>query len=484
MSPAYFETQEDLQFCRQSTRGMSYPVSHSLRGDVQHELGGGYSNRICSTTEPGVNGGGTTTRRRIPVACGRCRRRKIKCSGDIGNGQCTNCRNAGTQSCQFLRVSSFNTHAKPYYGCSWPYPGAGPTSGSYVNGGGYETQASSRTSSVSIHSVTPTFPPYSKPQCTYDQGTQFAPVSRSPFVPAFQINYEGDSQSYSIPSPQYMLPSTDSTGGSSYSSYIGSPRASQVGKIRNEDIYHEQDGHPALGSNYSYMTHTQHPVSVSSDLPSALPLLSAISSSSSVPDRILPNPASSRNGRDNGSTVGAHSAEPSLPSSCGTGPGLNARSSGHLAPDGLSSSNQQSTMKTTPTTIANGADSPSTSKPLIGHTDMGFGYVMSSNSAVATMRPTTTFSGVEPVEGFHSSAENALNGRSRRGSDFRQQSSYGAQAYGHSTVLPAHSSSSTLSNGQEYIRLPPFEPSASRCSDTPVNPTSNLPAHKTDNFEG
>ncbi|PGH06249.1 hypothetical protein GX51_02446 [Blastomyces parvus] len=482
MSPAYAEAQEDLQFCRQSTRGMSYPVSHSLRGDVHHELGGGYSNRICSTTEPGVNGGGTSARRRIPVACGRCRRRKIKCSGDIGNGQCTNCRNAGSQSCQFLRVSSFNTHTKPYYACSWPYPGVGPLGGPYVSGGGYEAQATSRTSSVSIHSVTPAFPPYSKPPCTYDQGTQFVPISRSPYIPACQISYEGDSQSYSIPSPPYMLPSTDSTGGSGYSSYIGSPRASQVGKIRNEDIYHDQDGHPALGSNYSYMTHTQHPVSASSELPSALLLASTTSSSTSVPDRILPNPTSSRNGRDTGSAMGTHSAEPSLPSSCGTGPGSNARSSGHLALDSLPSSNQRSTMRTTPATMANGTDSPSTSKPLVGPTDMGFGYVISSNSAVTTMRPTAALSEAESVEGYHSSAENALSGRSHRGSDLRQQSSYGAQAYGHSTMLPAHSSSSTLSNGQEYIRLPRFEPSASRCSDTPVNPTPTLPVHKTDNF--
>lgn len=39
--------------------------------------------------------------------CSRCRKRKIKCSGDLGNGQgCLNCKNAGTDpnSCQFLRV--------------------------------------------------------------------------------------------------------------------------------------------------------------------------------------------------------------------------------------------------------------------------------------------------------------------------------------------------------------------------------------------
>ncbi|KAG6137898.1 hypothetical protein E4U28_004359 [Claviceps purpurea] len=46
-------------------------------------------------------------RKRIAVACGRCRQRKIRCSGDNGTGAaCTNCRAAGAERCQFLRVSS------------------------------------------------------------------------------------------------------------------------------------------------------------------------------------------------------------------------------------------------------------------------------------------------------------------------------------------------------------------------------------------
>ncbi|PGH33998.1 hypothetical protein GX50_03145 [[Emmonsia] crescens] len=481
MSPTYYEPQEDLQFCRHSTRGMSYPVSHSLRGDAQQELAGGYSNRICSTAEPEVKGSGTSARRRIQVACGRCRKRKIRCSGDTGNGQCTNCRNAGTQSCQFLRVNSFNTHAKSNYSSSWPYPAAGALGGPYVSSAGYETQATSRINSISIQSMTPTFPLHSKSQCAYEQATQFAPFSRSPYISACPINYEGDSASYSMSSPPYMLPSTDSAGGSSYCSYTGSPRASQVGKIPNEDIYPDQDGHSTLVSNYTYMTQTQPPVSVSSDMPSALPLLSAMLSSSSGPDRILPNPAASRNGRDNGCTMPPPSAETSLSSSYGAGQGLNARSQGHLALDGLLSSNQQSTMRTTTTTMANSANSPSTTKPLTSPTEMGFGYVISNNSPATTI-PSTTFSATESVEGFHPPVQNALNGPSHRCSERRQQTSCGAQAYGHSTVLSAHSSSGRLSNGKSYNRLPPYEPSASRCSEPTVNPTTNLPVHKTDNF--
>ncbi|KAL7933123.1 hypothetical protein V8C35DRAFT_327875 [Trichoderma chlorosporum] len=54
-----------------------------------------------------------TQRKRIAVACMRCRKRKIRCTGDSGNGQpCLNCKNAGYEPCQFLRVSSHETHLK------------------------------------------------------------------------------------------------------------------------------------------------------------------------------------------------------------------------------------------------------------------------------------------------------------------------------------------------------------------------------------
>ncbi|KAK3326962.1 hypothetical protein B0T19DRAFT_440986 [Cercophora scortea] len=49
----------------------------------------------------------TPQRKRIAVACGRCRKRKIRCSGDPGQGHpCSNCKNAGIEECLFLRVSS------------------------------------------------------------------------------------------------------------------------------------------------------------------------------------------------------------------------------------------------------------------------------------------------------------------------------------------------------------------------------------------
>ncbi|RNJ57448.1 hypothetical protein D7B24_006061 [Verticillium nonalfalfae] len=52
----------------------------------------------------------TPPRKRIAVACTRCRKRKIRCSGDPGDGlPCHNCKNAGAEPCQFLRVASQET---------------------------------------------------------------------------------------------------------------------------------------------------------------------------------------------------------------------------------------------------------------------------------------------------------------------------------------------------------------------------------------
>ncbi|VUC20961.1 unnamed protein product [Clonostachys rosea] len=67
----------------------------------------------------------STNRKRIAVACGRCRKRKIRCSGDNGTGEpCLNCRNAGVSPCQFLRVSSLETNMKDNgRSSSFPYEG-------------------------------------------------------------------------------------------------------------------------------------------------------------------------------------------------------------------------------------------------------------------------------------------------------------------------------------------------------------------------
>lgn len=101
-------------------------MSRAMRSMNQHELGDrtGCISPVGEIDSKMRN----PQRRRVPVAvcyyhsgreskkspssltrlqCGRCRRRKIKCSGDSGNGQgCSNCRSAGNTDCQFLRVKT------------------------------------------------------------------------------------------------------------------------------------------------------------------------------------------------------------------------------------------------------------------------------------------------------------------------------------------------------------------------------------------
>ena len=82
---------------RPNPRG--YPVGNSAGGPRSR----GSFAREDSNVESGPS------RRRIAVACARCRKRKIRCSGDPGNGTgCTNCKSAGVGStaCQFHRVGS------------------------------------------------------------------------------------------------------------------------------------------------------------------------------------------------------------------------------------------------------------------------------------------------------------------------------------------------------------------------------------------
>ncbi|KAF2494177.1 hypothetical protein BU16DRAFT_66826 [Lophium mytilinum] len=84
-------------FLSNSTRPdfRGYPVTSRHRGSSVRDL-------------EGEQGGGQP-RRRIAVACARCRKRKIRCSGDPGNGLgCDNCRGSGADisQCQFNRVGS------------------------------------------------------------------------------------------------------------------------------------------------------------------------------------------------------------------------------------------------------------------------------------------------------------------------------------------------------------------------------------------
>ncbi|KAH7138389.1 hypothetical protein B0J11DRAFT_14366 [Dendryphion nanum] len=94
---------------------MNFPIYCQHERNVQPNFGLARPDpRTCPINGPRGRGSGREednggTRRRIAVACARCRKRKIRCSGDPGNGLgCLNCKSAGVDlsHCQFHRVGS------------------------------------------------------------------------------------------------------------------------------------------------------------------------------------------------------------------------------------------------------------------------------------------------------------------------------------------------------------------------------------------
>ncbi|KAF2453519.1 hypothetical protein BDY21DRAFT_127516 [Lineolata rhizophorae] len=105
-------------------RSIPLSMSQCERADVRASPMGrlGQSRGSMPPREPEAEsptGSGVSNhRRRVAVACGRCRRRKIRCSGDPGDGSgCTNCRQSGAslEQCLFHRVGTLDSH---YFNCS------------------------------------------------------------------------------------------------------------------------------------------------------------------------------------------------------------------------------------------------------------------------------------------------------------------------------------------------------------------------------
>lgn len=112
----------DADFYRRSAQGLGMVLGQNSPLPDHYDV----DLRMSQRATPGSDMDGKSSiphRKRVPVAvcgskllviyqsspilqCERCRKRKIKCSGDEGDGRgCVNCKNAGWEGCQFLRVS-------------------------------------------------------------------------------------------------------------------------------------------------------------------------------------------------------------------------------------------------------------------------------------------------------------------------------------------------------------------------------------------
>ncbi|KAF2127919.1 hypothetical protein P153DRAFT_293944 [Dothidotthia symphoricarpi CBS 119687] len=99
-----------------NNRNAPLAVSYASRSDPRGCPVGRSMNSTrgrSSTAQENAPSESGQSRRRIAVACARCRKRKIRCSGDPGTGLgCTNCNQAGIDPthCQFHRVGSDQVH--------------------------------------------------------------------------------------------------------------------------------------------------------------------------------------------------------------------------------------------------------------------------------------------------------------------------------------------------------------------------------------
>ncbi|CEJ55158.1 hypothetical protein PMG11_01433 [Penicillium brasilianum] len=268
----------------QSRHDSSLSMSHSMRSLNQHELSPA-AEMDSKMRNP--------QRRRVPVACGRCRRRKIKCSGDSGDGQgCSNCRSAGNTDCQFLRVNSMKMTPKTN---RWPYPNPGVAVMPSPRLGMYTSTTAGK----------PTLLPMDSPQARmaafqqasdYDLGTTDGSVfPERAAVTVVSMPYEdGQSSSYSQ-SPAYMHPNTPAGtlfdyGGSSWSpktwdSVLGASRPS------NGSIYPDPEANNAIAqSPFSYMLPSQGLASTEGPQSTTVAMANISSADLPGPDRTLPTP--------------------------------------------------------------------------------------------------------------------------------------------------------------------------------------------------
>ncbi|OJJ48097.1 hypothetical protein ASPZODRAFT_130026 [Penicilliopsis zonata CBS 506.65] len=272
-----------------------FPMTQTLSKAQQDTAATRGSGLIGSAADSEARNRTLSTRRRIQVACNRCRKRKIKCSGDSGDGQgCSNCRSAGNPDCQFLRVNSAVLQTKA--GCNgWPYPTVNVTAAAYASSRMAAYNASPKPSMLSIDSPSQRVACFSRGQ-SYDLGS-FDPHAFNRHSPGVDssISYEEDpSLAYTIPATPCIPAGGVPSGlladccGSTWNPRGWSP-AMSVSKGSNGVLYSEQDAVAALTQPvFSYVPTGLH------DTPTLFPTVTSVPFDAQGNDRALPSPPLSR----------------------------------------------------------------------------------------------------------------------------------------------------------------------------------------------
>ncbi|PYH42203.1 uncharacterized protein BP01DRAFT_139289 [Aspergillus saccharolyticus JOP 1030-1] len=296
MAHSIYVPDDDVGFDSQSKRDVLSISTHAGRGDSYQDM---VDRAGCQSPSPEVDSKSrNSTRRRIQVACNRCRKRKIKCSGDNGDGQgCTNCRNSGNANCQFLRVNSSMMQPRG----TWPYPSANATispshrHGHYAQSNALKTVASTPPNASNMR-VSP-FPRGSGYGSGPNEST--LPFSRQLCGIDHAVHYEEDSDMYSPQSSGYMDSGAPQAVIADYCGLTWSPKpwSSNVylGRSPSPTMFAEKEGSSSFPQPpFSYIF--SGPPNQITDGPPIVPTMSTASVEGQGVDRTLPNPTSRTQG--------------------------------------------------------------------------------------------------------------------------------------------------------------------------------------------
>ncbi|KAL4770965.1 hypothetical protein BDW60DRAFT_71072 [Aspergillus nidulans var. acristatus] len=456
MAQTFYPADDEVGFDAHSKRD-ALSMSHTLQSDSQQDIVDRNLSCINMGSEIEAKTRGAT-RRRIPVACMRCRKRKIKCSGDVGDGQgCSNCRSAGNIQCQFLRVNSSILQTKVHVpaGPGWPYPASDMASRIYVPSatpskmGGFPinhpNHRVSSSSRVSDYGVTPDVQ---------------SPYGRQPFGIEPTINYDDESSGpYNVQtSSAYILPSSPQVFMADYCQLgWNSKNWAAVlpgSRAPTETMFSENDADNSLNHTaYSYMNAGQGQTNGASSLGITQ---GSLASPAQGTERTLPNPTS--RSTLSGSNSGPITTTDGLPS-------VHTYKSGHRwaskcesrtpIPPGLNMPFNSGTVDRAKLIPANG-------------NDMSFGFLpVAPGSATSPLSPSSgSFAGLEVApctteagDEFRENADSRYRAFSRDNRRLVSHADYRPDTYGYSR--PAYrnrseaddpSSESTLINGLPYTR--------------------------------
>ncbi|KAG0653081.1 putative transcriptional regulatory [Hyphodiscus hymeniophilus] len=273
----YFD-EDDYSARRYSNRGHGYPLNHERDQPLPPTQHTPYSRQ--NSPEQDMN---SAPRRRIPVACGRCRKRKIRCSGDPGNGQpCVNCKTAGNDACQFLRVSSTEAQMKND-GTDFSYDSAPTAAVSRVNCrmSVYGPQHQPYTPQVTPLGQD-TYPPYRHSSLSTYQPVKYYAISS-------YNDFADENVDYGIPTSNYSVLNQDPIN-IPYNN-VGSARWAQHQLPKSNSLFVEQDAPynhlPSYPNAFPYRPN----LNTESKSLSLHSMANALSPSVSGADRVLPAPA-------------------------------------------------------------------------------------------------------------------------------------------------------------------------------------------------